>query len=389
MPSLFKKGDKEGPLAAVFDIGGASIGGLLFRQSKNGLPQVITSLRKPARFSKEMTEPAIWKVVNDVFISVSDEMKKYCSDIPNLALCVFSSPWYVAQTKIIKVERDNPFEIDDKLIRKLIEEEKELFQKQWKDLDATFLEYEPIKTILNGYDSEEPYGKNAKKLELHALFSLGVKQMKKKIEEEILTHVRADSIYLRSFPFILFKILERLTDVKNGALFIDISGGITDIFVLRDGTIEEIDSFQMGENYFVEKLAEANCFDDKSAKSLLLQCEREELDEKCSRETEEILNKASEEWVNRLKKMLSEIAQDKYLPQDLYFCGPATTLREINKRIAEDDFSSFTMFGKPFNVRFLQPNSLEHHFDFIKGFSENKDIFLLLSALFANNFLKA
>ena len=90
--------------------------------------------------------------------------------------------------------------------------------------------------------------------------------------------------------------------------------------------------------------------------------------------------------MDNLKKLLGEIAEEKSLPEKIYFCGDVISLAK-NWKEHFKNFSELTIFNKPLVPEFFSPESIKHYFDFSGGFSSNNDAFLLLSALFANNFL--
>ena len=377
----------------VFDIGSASIGGLLLQKEKDKIPQIIHSIRKPVDFSKEMTSSRTWQVMRDAFISVSEGLKKNTPIIPSAALCVFSSPWYVSQTRIVRVRREKPFRVTKQFVDKIIKGEKEAFEKMWqgtvwKEQNAsTFFESAVIKTAINGYNVSDPYDKDALSMEMHAYFSMGVDFIEANIKKDILNYIKPHSVHMHTFPFVFFNVLKHIADTKNGLLFVDISGEITDIFYIKNDIVEEVDSFPKGENFFARRLASVLNQDLTEARSTLSQYIKKELGENLSKKVNGILKEAGKEWGNELKTLLDNIAKEKYLPQKLYFCGEASRLEEINSQVLGADFSKFTIFAKPFDVQFLQPNSLKYHFDFKKGFSENKDILLLISSLYANEFI--
>ena len=74
-----------------------------------------------------------------------------------------------------------------------------------------------------------------------------------------------------------------------------------------------------------------------------------------------------------------------YLTQDALPCNEYT----IENLIApfENDPKVAATFGKQFDARLLLPESLKYHFQLPKGFAGNKDIFMLISSLYANKFL--
>jgi cell division ATPase FtsA len=349
-------------------------------------------LRQPTDFSKEMSPARLSQSIYKNLVSVTSQIKKRSAQKPDLALLVFSSPWYISQTKIVTVRRNQPFKIERELFKKLIKDEAQIFKRKWRGVflkkeHASFIEQAPIKTVLNGYTIKNPFGKSANKLNLYVYLSLCPKAIKENIKEAVSDCLNINSIYTHTFPFVLLNVLKHLINTKEGALFIDISGEITDVFIIRDNVIEEVNSFPKGENFLIRRLASAFNLNVDGARARLQQYRRGELDNNYAKKIKEVLSMAGEEWGKYSKQMLSEIAQDKYLPQNLYFCGPTALLKEISEQVLSENFAQFTMFGRPFNTQFLMPDSLKYHFDFKKGFSDNKDIFLLISSLFAANFL--
>ncbi len=389
-----KKGKKS--LVAVFDISSASVGGLLFKKKKNFAPEIITSIRYPVNLSNKKNFSETWKAVQVAFNFVSDHLKKTHPRTPHSALCVFSSPWYVSQTKIIKVKREKDFEIKKELINELIEDEMRAFKAEWGNGDQNqknkniFIEHSPIKTVLNGYNVKTPINKKTHNLELYVYLSLISSSLKEKIRDEILNHIHPSKIKFNTFPYVFLNTLQGLINTKKGALFVDMSGEITDVFVVRNNIIEEINSFSKGENFFIRRIASAFNLDFNEAKFKFLQYQRGALEKNYSQKVSEIIEIAVDEWGTSLKELLTKTARDKFLPQNLYLCGrkEAVSLKEITTHISGENFAKFTIFNQPFNIRFLLPESLRNHFDFPKGFSGTKDIFLLISALFANKFLK-
>lgn len=382
---FFKK--EESMLSAVFDISSYSVGGLLFENKKDHSPEIIASIRKETDFINEDNLSKLRKNLKKAVGEVAGYLKKHSSLKIRNALCVFSSPWHNSQSKLIRVQRENPFEITKELMEKLIDEESQQFERTWgKNGNVFFLEKEILKVLLNGYETNNPLNKRARKMEIYAYFSLAVNNIKEKIEKIIseTLSLTPDSIHFNSTPFIFFNILDNILDIKEGALFVDVSGEITDIFVIQNGVIGEINSFPGGTNFIIRRLASAFNYNMKEARDLLNQYQRKELVEKYLSKTKIVIDQAVKEWGEHLKELLIEMGSDSYLPQNVYFCGNTAGLKEINDQFLKEKFGSLAVLGQPFQIHFLLPDSLKYHFDFKKGFSDNKDIFLLLSTIFAN-----
>lgn len=373
-------------LIAVFDIGSSSVGGALFLHSKNKKPELITSLRQQAEFPEKSTFPVMSRKMRQAIDSVVKGLKKENERHPDLALCVFSSPWYVAQTKIVKVRREASFKISEKLMEKIIEDETLVFRKQWTSA-TKFLEQESIKTILGGYDIKNPIDKSTKNLEIYIYLSMGLEEMKEAVEQDLSSYINHDHLYFHSFPFVFFKVLKQIINIEQGLLLIDITGEITDVLLIRNNIIEEVNSFSKGENFFIRRLASGFNISFEEASSLISQYRKQELHDLQLKKVEQILKPAADEWGVYLEKVLSGMSADHLLPQDIYFCGPVASLPEVNNQFLKENLTKFTIFGKSFDIHFLLPDSLKYHFNFKRGSIGYKDIFLLISSLFAEHFI--
>ncbi|MBU1091424.1 hypothetical protein KKA27_00975 [Patescibacteria group bacterium] len=387
---FLKKPKKQ--LVAVFDIGSASVGGLLFYKREDKKPEILTSARQLVDYSDKKQFPLAWKAMRNALDLVAKNIQNGISQKPNMAFCVFSAPWYVPQIKVIKVKKENPFEITSALLKEIIEDEADIFEHHWQSSTDNkkdfFLEKQLLKTSLNGYEVPKIIGKYARHLELHTYLSLSMKPLEEKITENVLNYTQDRHIFMHSFPFVLFNVLKNILDTKEGMVVVDISGEITDVIIIRDNTIKEISSFPKGENFFLRRLAGALNIEPDEARSIFLQYKRGELNKASLPKIKHILGVAGEEWGHSFKELLKKGAEDKFIPSNLYFCGQAGRLKEVYEQISGPSFSDFTILGNPFSVNFLLSKSLKYYFDFKREPSDREDIFLLVSSLFANHFIK-
>jgi len=389
-----KQGLKEGSFVAIFDIASASVGGLLFKYHKNGIPEIVNCVRKPADFPLDNGFKPIWRSLHQAFKNVNDHLIKNVNKKPEIAFCIFSSPWYISQTRIIKVKRDKSFMISKDLIKNLLEDEMNSFKKLWQKSPLSpkgksiVLEKALLKSVINGYSIKNPVSLSAENLDIFCFLSLGLKEMEEKIKEDILNYIKPNNIHFHSFSFTLFSILKNLINTEEGFMFLDITGELTDIFLIRNGIIEESNCFSRGENFLIRRLASAFNIDMAEARSIMTQYQRKELENSNSEKISTILKPAGEEWARSLKKMFEEMAQEKPLPHHLYFCGPSSTIKEIKEPIATQNFTTLTTLNTTFLIKHFNPEALINHFNFDKGFSTSKDIFLLIETLFSENILK-
>jgi len=387
---LFKKKDKT---IAAIDIGSASIGGMIFRQDKDGKPEVLSVKRINIRPTEKLDVYRFYKLQEETLTILLKELRKDFKR-PDTILCILPPFFYVSQTRIIKVNRSDDFEITRKLFDSLINDEMKIFAKTETEIpkvrqkdNATFFESEIMKVNLNGYSAPNPFGKKTKNLELYTYISLGSKVIKERMERVIHENFAVSPIYFRTFPFTAFKVLSNMIDAQKGFLFVDIAGELTEISVVRDGILEETVSFPMGKNFLMRKIARALSVSVRESASIFERMQKEHESEQVGEKLKNVFNEVRDKWCNFFEKTVNGLISKKYLPQDLLLVGNEKIVKSFAQCLSDrDSFTDFTVLAKPFDVGKISAGSLRDHFNFSDS-KIKKDIFLMIEALFANKFL--
>ncbi|MCR4283914.1 MAG: hypothetical protein NUV64_01160 [Parcubacteria group bacterium] len=391
---MFLFGKKE-KIFAVFDIGSGSIGGLLVRDSrKNGI-EILVSARSDIKFKEDIDNHLFHRAMEEAFRKTVQSLRSKTREAPDFIFCILSSLLYVSQTRIIKVSREKPFEINKKLLDDLIREETEIFKKTYvKELGSSSLsgEVDPfghnvMKSVLNGYDTLNPLGKKARQLDLYVYMSMGKAKVKEKIEDIVNESFAGSPIIFSTFPFVIFNILKGLTDNREGFIFVDIAGEVTDISLVKRGVLQETVSFPLGKNFVLRKIGKALNTLIRETASVLSRIERGHSEESATKKISKAMTEAKDEWCDVLKTAVEEIAETSPLPQNLFLVGNDKIVEEFSSCIKDDFFSRFSILGKPFNIKRISHESLDKSFELPSGLKEEKDMFLVLEALFAERFL--
>ena len=366
---------------AVFDIGSSSVGGILFQHHPNKLPKVLTSARFSTDFLPDLDFQKIQRSLHKTFERTIAALKRRMPKDwkrPDATIIIFSSPYYISQNKVIRFSKPKPFEITEKILEEIVVDEIESFKKKWETehQPVEILEQEEMKINLNGYQIKKPIGKHALSAEISLHMSLGIKVIQDRLRECIAHSFGAMPLLFRSFPFVAFNTLKDIVDISRDLLVIDISGEITDLMKIKDGILEEVISFPFGENILVRRIASAFNFSLAESSVLLRQYIRDALHAGTKEKVRKIIEDASGKWCQFFKDAVKNSAEFSYLPSDLLFIGGKGAL-------AIKDFATCAK-EQPFTSRFLLPEAFKSRFIFRKGFSEDKDISLMISSLYAD-----
>ena len=365
--------------------------GLAFGDGKP--PEISQTLYSRLPFAENADFKHLERHVKKIVREASEKfLKDSRMRAPDMIYIVLSAPWYLCETKFVKISRRESFRIDEELLNKLMADEIELFRsKARKNFseqnldDLVILDKEIMRTTVNGYPLKNPLGKNTLELEVAIYLSGGRKSFLDTLRD-ILRHFFGDiPMKIVSEPRALFKILAGMANSEEGFLVIDVGGEVSEIYLVRRGILEGVKSFNWGGNLVARRLASLLNIELEQALSFFkLSGEgdaKPELAQKISPALEEIC----QDWQKLLFESLSEMGKFAPLPQTLILLPSASGSDVLAKCANSPDFASFTVLGKPFNVVTFIPENFEAKIS-LRGM-DRKDsqmtvpLLLMLSAL--------
>lgn len=341
MFSLFKK--KEEEIVAVFDIGNGSIGGALVKFSKSDHPIVLYSHREPLTYAPHPTPKHLLGSMVKLLKSVSSHLVKdglmHIKTSPfgghklRDAYCVFASPWYVSQTKIVKSENDTPVAVTKETINELVRKEQEEFNKALKEgkyeqlfgPDAQLLEKKVINVRLNGYDIEDPIGKRARELELTLFSSFMSKDILAKVEDILHQAFSVRAIHHYSYALASWGGSKILFPDIHDYFFVDVSGETTDIsLVVRDVLVETM-SFPMGRSTLLRKVVKDLKVTPDVALSFLSIKHEGSIEKGFKEKLDAILAPVAEDWHDQLVLSIKTFQKIYALPRSVLVTADSDT----------------------------------------------------------------
>jgi hypothetical protein len=312
MSPLFKKSEEE--IVAVFDIGNGSVGGALVKFSKHDHPVVLYSHREPLTFVAHASPKHLMGSMLKLLKSVAGHLAKdgliHLKTSPfgghrlRDAHCVFASPWYISQTKVITNENTKSQTVTKEMINELVKKEQDEFNKALKEgkyvelfgPDARLLEKKVINVKLNGYDVEDPLGKEAREVELTLFSSFMSQEIIASVEKMLHESFAVRNIHHYSYALASWSGARIMFPDIHAYFIMDISGETTDIsLVVKDVFIETV-SFPMGRSTLVRKIVKDLKVTAEVALSNLAMRYNGTLDKAFTEKLAEVLLPLEEEW---------------------------------------------------------------------------------------------
>ena len=371
----------------IIDIGSSSVN--FFILSLNGGKKEINSMIKTRL---PLQEDPDFKHIERHAIGAIKEMaeeiqKKFPEAKPDMITVVASAPWYFCESLPVKVSRKEAFTIDKKLIDKLMSDEMELFvtkaKKNFSDAgsDIEILDKEIMLSKVNGYPIKNPLGKISSDLEFFLYISATKKSFKDNVNDILRHHFGNIDINFVSEPLAIFRVLSQIADAQEGFVVVDVGGEVTEVYLIREGILQDVKNFNWGGNLVVRRLAssmklslsEALSFFNASAEGDL----KVKMDEKISPSASGVCS----EWQNFLSQSLTELGKSNPLPQELILIGGTAGSAVLASCANTANFASLTILGKPFNIMTLIPENFGEKIS-LKGI-DSKDKEMTLPLLLA------
>ena len=350
----------------VVDIGSASINCFMLSVKIEGKPEISATLRARMPLLENPDLAHIERYAKKTLKEISADMvKKNAGARPEAVFVVMSAPWYFCETRLVKVSRPEPFTVDRDLLDKLISDELEIFSSKAREQFAgregeiAVLDKEIMRSIVNGYTIKDPVGKTTKELEAAIYLSAGKKNFLDQVRD-ILGHFFG-SVPVRTIsePLAIFKILSGMANSEEGFLVVDVGGEVTEVYLVRDGILEVVKNFTWGGNLMVRRLASLLKVDLNEALSFFKTNSSKDLKENLEKKISPSLEGVCSEWQNFLSQSLSDMGKNAPLPQTLILLGGMAGNEVLKSCANAEEFSSFTVLGKPFNVLTFIPENLE------------------------------
>ncbi len=171
---------KKKKLVAVFDIGSGSVGGALVEipSDKNELPTIISSTRVEIVEREDLDFNLFLK---DMILALGFAARNIYNSkkgAPDEIVCVLASPWYISETRLIKMSRDNSFTFTTKIVDELLAKElsslDSLYKAKYGETESLpeVIENPVVGVSLNGYHISDPLGKKTRSIEMNMVISI-------------------------------------------------------------------------------------------------------------------------------------------------------------------------------------------------------------------------
>ena len=357
---------KKEKVIAIFDIGSGSVGGALVRvpSDKKKLPTIIKSTRTDIIDRNYLDFNLFLK---DMIVALGSTVHNlYQSKLgaPNEIVCVLASPWYVSETKIIKIEKEHPFALTKKIIDELIKKETSslniVYENKYEDIDSIpqIIEHPIIKVVLDGQQEDNPIGKRINSLEMAMILSSSPKLCLDKVKETISKTFHSTPVSFSSFIVASYIAIRDRYMMENLYMLIDIGGEITDIGVVSEGVLKYSLSFPYGRKTFFRDICNILKVDQRGAYELFSLYKKGALEKTQLKRFQEALGDIEKSWNSSFRESINTIHHISNIPNIIFltidrdvkdwFVGIINSENGMKSMVSYGDFTLLTLEGSQF-----------------------------------------
>ncbi len=375
---------KKPTLSLVFDIRDSYLSIAACRFEKAKKPEIILcqdfKIESHDRSNHQKYLNSMLKALDTGILSVRKDLVKIgnTEKIGKYSFFV-GSPWSVSQSKMIKVMKDKQFEINNKLIEKIITDEEDLEKKEIEDekglLDWRLLEEKVVQSKLNGYKTDVTLGKKTKDLEIELFVSFIPKDVKEKLlsfEKESFRRYRLGR--LNSCTMSSYSFLRDLYPDKNDFIYIDVGDFVTEAYIVRDDVIQCTVSIPLGKKQIIKSASARTQTPEDVLLSALHVTHRGD-NALPYEKANKIAKDAIKDWLRKLNEPISNICAEINIPKNIFFTSNDELTDILITEIKNNaKTGQFNVFNKDMKITDIDENVLNNFILNAKNFNNEPHI---------------
>lgn len=379
---------------AVFDISSSSVGGAHALISKNNNDSTnVVLLVQDRRDTGLEDELNIERFVNDTARAlevVVDHVRTADVHHPEYIQVVLASPWYSTHTRTVSYSKNTTFTCTERLLNALAEKEIAYFLKQPTDSGEAFgkgfkvVEQQLSNITLNGYETNDPYGKKVQSIELMLTITIVPEIVVERFSSILRRSYGDRPINVTTGPYATYVALRDNGGVPADCVVIDIGEEVTDVAFVKNNIFLYQQSFPVG-TYELYRSVSNVTGSTVEARALIEAYRLKKLTPSKTRMIEKALHTFSGAWQQALQEVV-EVGQYGFrFPATSYITTDARFQEFFTTVIQNDPFIQHSAL--PDTVRAVFVDTLQTNATVTTTSTDQPDASLAIAALFTERLL--
>lgn len=363
---LFKKKSRS---AVLVDIGSASVGGAYVYVQEGKDPQLCYTARVPVvRHEQESITASMLRSLDQlVLMLVSEGGPALYREVGNahvdMIVASVAAPWQETTVRTVSLQEKYPFTFTRLLMERAVKAKPPPPGRVVTDTSV-------IATTLNGYTTENPWGKRVTRADMTVLTSTIEKLVVHDITKTLQSAFHSHHIELTAFAPVAFAVINDLYPHQEDFIVIDVSGTATDALIVKKGIIAGVRSIPHG----IHDLLTAARVAARAAPGADI------VDLPRNRAFAPKVESIEIAWLSSLKDVLAEFAQNNPLPRAVFLLADDDARDFLKRLIDNSSLRTLWLSGDSLSIIPFAP---EHTANAVstRGIADG-DVFLAMLALF-------
>ena len=378
---------KKAKTAIILDIGSASVAAAVVRVKENEVPSILHCVRKKIPITAEVSFDRFLFMLSEAIDATLETCTRNISSPVDAVYAILASPWYMAETHHIEVRYKKQVMVTDALINKLAESKLDEIRARLRKKDIfgghpEFIDMRNIRIKLNGYETKSPRRKRAKKIEIALFVSAASRRMIDMVQGKVRLHTGREA-EITSFLLSSFVATRDMFGEEN-FLFIDVTGEVTDISLIKDGILAYNGAFPAGKNMFIRKIASKLNAPLEEAESLFSLSVSGEVEPSVRTSVAQAVGDARDVWMEDFDTLIRKLSQRHYLPSSVFITADED-IRTLIRDLVIEKYAMRLNFEEPPEIALLDENFMKKLCLFGEGC--HTDAFLAIEAMFTQRTL--
>jgi hypothetical protein len=322
--SFFQTIPEQDDVVLFVEVGSGSVACAIVQYDTHG-PHTLATSRKDLPFQEKVTARRLYALIEESLKKNLDEMIAQHPSLPHPKnVCVaLASPWCISQTRVVRYEQDDSFQVTKSSLRHIIEKEEELFLQHATQPSGLFshplvVSGQVMQTQLNGYSVEHPIGKNAVSIEIFVHYSAMPTHMHDVLEQIIHSRWVHVPIMFQTYLFGIYVALRDGQRAHSSFVIADVASEVSDIALVHNGVLFESLSFPVGTKSIVRSLASLLSLSPYVVETELRAYTQGKLSEARAQKIESYLEDSLGEWGGFFTQAVSSFEKTYPIPEKTY-----------------------------------------------------------------------
>jgi hypothetical protein len=248
---------------------------------------------------------------------------------PSKIHCVLASPWYLSETRVVKLARPHSFPFTQKIADEMLEKEiaslKESYDKKYGSIKTVpqVIEHNVMGVSLNGYLIDDPIGKRSRSVEMHMAISLSPKSILDKIEKTISNTFHHIPVTFSSFVMSSYLAVREKYVTPDSYLLLDVGGEITDVAIITKGILKASLSFPFGKKTFFKYMCTKLEIETRDAEELFSLYSAGTLSDRKLKKIEPLFQSIENSWGEAFRACIGTLPHTLRLPSTIFLTADA------------------------------------------------------------------